>query len=53
MQIKALEWEGEVLQQQLSRASEERDSLRNGFEASVYDVQQKAGEGRVRLLHAT
>lgn len=41
--IKALEWEGEVLQQQLAAASQERDGLRSKAESRVYDTQQKTG----------
>jgi hypothetical protein len=42
-QIKALEWEGEVLTQQLEKTADERDSVRTRFESSVHDVQQKTG----------
>lgn len=45
-QVKALEWEGEVLTQRLSKAAEERDARQARLEAGVHDVQQKTGEGR-------
>lgn len=42
--MKNLEWEAEVLAQRFAAVQEERDSLYEKFEASVYDVAQKTGE---------
>eukprot|EP00753_Platysulcus_tardus_P011013 PLAT322.1.p1 GENE.PLAT322.1~~PLAT322.1.p1 ORF type:complete len:481 (+),score=293.37 PLAT322.1:69-1511(+) len=40
---KSLAWEHEVLQQRFAEAVTERDALYERFQASVYEVQQKAG----------
>lgn len=44
-QIKALEWENEVLTQQMAAAGEERDGLRAQLDGGALDVQQKPGAG--------
>mmetsp|Transcript_115383 Transcript_115383/g.200245 ORF Transcript_115383/g.200245 Transcript_115383/m.200245 type:complete len:461 (-) Transcript_115383:26-1408(-) len=38
-----MEFQHEVLQQQLSRGSKERDELYSKFQHAIYDVQQKSG----------
>jgi septal ring factor EnvC (AmiA/AmiB activator) len=42
-QFKNLEWEKEVLSQRFTKVERERDDLYARFEASVYELQQKAG----------
>ena len=42
-QFKNLEWEKEVLSQRFSKVENERDDLYARFEASVFELQQKAG----------
>merc|ERR1711939_117954 len=38
-----LEFQHEVLQQQLTRVTSERDDLYTNFKHAIYDVQQKSG----------
>jgi len=42
-QLKRMEFQHEVLQQQLSHTTSERDELYSNFKHAIYDVQQKAG----------
>lgn len=41
--LQQMEFQHEVLQQQLSNVTQERDELYSNFQNAIYDVQQKAG----------
>ncbi|CAM6090304.1 unnamed protein product [Calypogeia fissa] len=42
-ELRALEWEYQVLQEKVGQAQEERDAVIKKFESSVYEIQQKSG----------